>query len=59
MADQPSIPGSVPNYWRNVAKHEAGSVPYTPNPMKYKYLLQNTYAQISNLVSPEGAQQQL
>lgn len=45
MADQNS------NFWKSVAAKTLnnGEVPYKPNPMKYKYLLQNQYDMVSNL----------
>lgn len=30
-------------------------MPYRPNPLKYKYLLQNKYETVSNLVNSTGA----
>ena len=38
--------------WRAVSERKL-PVPYTPNPMKYKYLLQNTYPEVSNLTTEE------
>jgi len=29
--------------WKKAAKKQLEPVPYKPNPMKYRYLLQNTY----------------
>jgi len=45
MADQNS------NFWKSVAAKTLnnGEVPYKPNPMKYKYLLQNQYDMVSNI----------
>lgn len=37
------------DYWEQIAAKKFQQVPYTPNPMKYTYLLQNQYEQISNL----------
>ena len=43
MQDKPS------DYWAKIAAKSYQEVPYTPNPLKYKYLLQNEYPTISNL----------
>ena len=37
------------DYWEKMAAKKYQKVPYTPNPMKYTYLLQNQYEQVSNL----------
>jgi hypothetical protein len=36
-------------YWDKVTNKTLADPPYKPNPMKYKYLLQNTYPEKSNL----------
>lgn len=41
------------DYWEKIAAKKYQSVPYTPNPMKYTYLLQNQYESISNLTKKE------
>ena len=43
MQDKPQ------DYWEKIADKKFQKVPYTPNPMKYTYLLQNQYEEISNL----------
>jgi hypothetical protein len=40
--------------WKEVSEKKL-PVPYTPNPMKYKYLLSNTYPDVSNLTTEEPA----
>ena len=34
--------------WSDVEHKKQKSVPYKPNPMKHKYLLQNTYPLLNN-----------
>jgi len=36
-------------YWSKVKAKTMGEPPYKPNPLKFKYLLQNEYEKISNL----------
>ena len=40
-------------YWQNVKSKTLADPPYKPNPMKYKYLLQNTYPEKSNIGTQE------
>ena len=37
------------DYWTQIQSKKFQEVPYKPNPLKYQYLLQNKYRQISNL----------
>lgn len=48
MADQPA------NFWKLIQSKKAngGEVPYKPNPLRYRYLLQNEYEEVSNIEKP-------
>lgn len=39
------------DYWRQIKNKEINNVPYRPNPLKYRYLLQNKYETVSNLTA--------
>ncbi len=36
------------DYWEKIAEKKFQKVPYLPNPMKYKFLLENKYEPVSN-----------
>ena len=40
------------DYWTQIQAKSFQEVPYKPNPLKYSYLLQNEYPNISNLHKP-------
>jgi len=43
----------VDKYWSDVQnKRQEGSVPFRPNPLKYSYLLSNSYEPIKNTDMP-------
>ncbi len=37
--------------WRSVESRKLEPVPYKPNPLKYRYLLQNKYESVSNVTT--------
>ena len=39
--------------WQAAAKRQLSPVPYKPNPMKFKYLLNNPYEKVSSLQTPK------
>ena len=50
MQDKPN------DYWAKILAKNFQEVPYKPNPLKYAYLLQNSYPEVSNLEKkPAGA----
>jgi hypothetical protein len=42
--------------WAAAEKRKLEPVPYKPNPMKYRYLLNNQYEKISSLAVPKKPQ---
>jgi len=49
MQDKPN------DYWAKIVTKNFQEVPYTPNPLKYAYLLQNKYPEVSNLTKRSAA----
>lgn len=39
--------------WHAAAKRQLSPVPYKPNPMKFRYLLNNSYEKVSSLHTPK------